>query len=370
MSDLSQPTGQGPDYQPDGPTASPRIGLLRYTAIVGTGIVLVWRVTSLFGMRPRQEWGILVVAAAAIAVGLVCRLLMPAATARLGRHMDLLLPLGFYIPTETMLGLLAKAPITSALLSPSWSFRVLSISFTLSLAFLLEIVLAVVYAGWTTTLILQAVGRDRVEPLPALAAMRRWFWPVLGVETLGWFVMFAALALGIAVGAAVLPLALIGIGVFALIWNLATAALLPVVVGRRRPFGEAVREGIRLSWRGKGRWWKPVVAQMILLGWIVFFVVSYTDDTAGSYHMYEKTQFSVKAFWTGGYEDECHWYTELMKTVETEPLPLATSLLGILFAVLAIVVKLEITAGLFSPAAVPEEAPSPQYYGADFTTGP
>ena len=114
--------------------------------------------------------------------------------------------------------------------------------------------LAVVYAGWMMTMIHQAIGQNRVEPLPALAAMRRRFWPVLGVETLGWFVTFAALALGIAVGAAVLPLAVIGIGIFSLIWNLATAALLPVVVAGWRPFGEAVRWGMWVSWQEKGRW--------------------------------------------------------------------------------------------------------------------
>ena len=97
---------------------------------------------------------------------------------------------------------------------------------------------------------------------------------------------------------------------------------------------------------------------MILLGWIVFLVVSYTDETPGSYHMYQKTDFSINAFWTGGYENDCHWFTKLMEVVDTEPLPLATSLLGILFAVLAIVVKLEITAGLYSHAVIPLPPPS------------
>ena len=45
-----------------------------------------------------------------------------------------------------------------------------------------------------------------------------------------------------------------------------------------------------------------------------------------------------------GDENECRWHA-LMAIVEAEPLPLAEFLLGVVFAVLAIVVKLEITAG-------------------------
>ena len=206
--------------------------------------------------------------AAAIAVGLACLVLLPAAMDRLRRHMDLLLPLGLLVPTEALLTALAAVPVLAAVLSPSWSFKVLSLSFSLSLVFLLQIALAVAYAGWTTSLILQAVRHDRVEPLEGLAGIRGWFWRVLGAEALGWVVLFAVLAVGIVVGAAVLPLALIGIGIFSLVWNLATAALLLVVVAEQRPFGETVREGIRASWQRKNRWWLPVVTQMILLGWV------------------------------------------------------------------------------------------------------
>jgi hypothetical protein len=46
-------------------------------------------------------------------------------------------------------------------------------------------------------------------------------------------------------------------------------------------------------------------------------------------------------------------------TVETEPLPLAEFLLGVVFAVLAIVVKLEITAHVYSPAETAEDEPKP-----------
>ena len=148
MPDPNEPR-PGSDSLPDGPGLSRRIRLLRWDCdSPGPGIVLLWRATSLSGMQPRQDWGIVVVVAAAIAVGLACLVLLPAAMDRLRRHMDLLLPLGLLVPTEALLTALAAVPVLVAVLSPSWSFKVLSLSFSLSLVFLLQIALAVAYAGW------------------------------------------------------------------------------------------------------------------------------------------------------------------------------------------------------------------------------
>ena len=76
----------------------------------------------------------------------------------------------------------------------------LSLSFSLSLLFLLNIALAILYAGWTTVLVLQATGRDRMDPLDAICAARHWFWRVAGTEVFGWVVLFAVLAVVITVG--------------------------------------------------------------------------------------------------------------------------------------------------------------------------
>jgi hypothetical protein len=311
-------------------------------------------------MPPRQDWGIVVIIVAVLAVGLTCLVLMPVATARLRRHLDLLLPLGLYVVAGALLDGLAAIPILSSLLTPSWPLTILSLSFSLSLIFVLRIALAVLYAGWTTILILQAVRQDYVDPVRCFAEMPNWFWRVLGAEALGWGVLFVALAVAIAVAAIVLPLALLAIAALSVVWNLMTAALLPVVVAERKPFGESVRKGIRISWEGMSRWWLPVVAQMVLLGWMTFFSVSYTSNPRpGSISTQNKTDFSVNGFWTGGYENECRWYSKLMAVVEAEPLPLAEFLLGVVFAVLAIVVKLEITARLYPPTKIAEDEPNP-----------
>lgn len=57
----------------------------------------------------------------------------------------------------------------------------------------------------------------------------------------------------------------------------------------------------------------------------------------------------MNSFWTGGYADECKWYESVMKSLESEPLGLITRLLTLLFAVLAIVVKIKIVTDLYAP---------------------
>jgi hypothetical protein len=92
------------------------------------------------------------------------------------------------------------------------------------------------------------------------------------------------------------------------------------------------------------------------LGWITFIAVSYTSSPhPGSSSTQEKTDFSINGFWTGGYENECRWYTKLAAAGETEPLPLAEFLLGAIFAVLAIVIKLAITAQVYPSTEIAED---------------
>ena len=351
-----QPIGEFPDISPPSVTAQARLTLLRWLAVIGTAAVFLYRVTSLWHIEARQEYGIVVLVLATIAVGLTCLVLLPAATGKLARHLDLLLPLGLYLSTEGFLDALMAIPVFSAVFLPSWNLQLLSLSFSLSLIFLLHIALAILYAGWTTVLIVQATGQDHVDPLDAIQSARHWFWRVAGAEVFGWVVLFAVLAVVITVGVVVLPLALIVLAIFSLVWNLATAALLLVMASTRTPFGATLREGMRVGWEGKSRWWAAVVAQMVLLGWITFFFVSYASNPRpGSFSTQNKSDFSINAFWTGGYEDECHWNTKLMAAVEAKPLPLVELLLGIVYAVLAIVVKLQIAACLYQHP--PETAP-------------
>jgi hypothetical protein len=326
-----------------------RLTILRSVAIVGTSVVFLSRAASLFQMEPRQEWGIVILVVASLAVGITCLTMLRVELAKLSRHWDLLLPLGLYITAQGLLELLMVIPVLSTMLTPFTSFQVLSLSFSISVAFILQLALSVVYAGWVTALIIQAVRENQVDPLSCFVGKPNWFWRVLGAMAIGWTVEFAVLAVVLAVGMVVLPLALLAIAVFSVVWNLMTAAFLPVVVSEDKPFGDVLREGFRVSWENKSRWWLVVVAQMVLLGWVTFFAVSYTSNPRpGTFTTQEKTDFSVNAFWTGGYEDECRWHSKLMAAAEAKQLPLAQFLLSLVFAVLAVLVKLRITDRLYS----------------------
>jgi hypothetical protein len=362
---------------------------LRSVALLGTCAVVVWQLVSLGQIQPHQGWGFLVLALAGLAVGLMLRFLLRDSARRLRRHYDVFIPLGLYIPAEALLGYLAAIPALATLLTPNWSVRILGLTLSLSLIFVLELVLGIIYAGWVTSLILQAVivdsslreglaasgslaeqggylPQDQVEPLRAIADIRRWFLRVLGAELFGWGVWFLGMVVALALAMAFGGLALILIAVFSLVWSLASAALLPVVVaeagvfnGRgepaeRRSFRAALAQGLRLSWKGKGRWWLPVVLQMILLGSVTYFDISYSSSPSpGSFTTTTKTSFQANGFWTGGYEDSCRWHTDLMKVVEAEPLPLVTTLLGLLFAVLAIAIKFRIVTDIVGPGRSP-----------------
>ena len=340
---------------------------LRLAAGVGAAGFLLTEALSEFP-QPRQMTGFVVLVIAAAAVALTLRFLLPAATARLLRHPDLVVPLGLVVLGETLIAWLPRLPVAAAFLTLSWTLKVGAASFAVSVAFVLSILLWAGYGTWMTVLILQLAREGRDDPVAAWSGVRRWFGRVLGLEFVGWGVLFLALAVVIPLAAGALPLALLAIGGGCVLWNLATAALLPVALDGRLRFGEALGHGIRVSWRGKARWWPAVVAQLLLLGLVTFVSVSHggPGDKPGSYTRQQKTSWAVNAFWTGGYENECRWYGKLMEALEAPKLKWVSTALGLTFGVLAIVVKIHIVGRLMEPSPpLPGESPEGLFGGGN-----
>jgi hypothetical protein len=120
-----------------------------------------------------------------------------------------------------------------------------------------------------------------------------------------------------------------------------------------------------------GRWWLAVVLQMILLGWVTYIHVSYsTSPRPGTVTTETRTSWHVNGFWTGGYENTCRWHADLMAALEAEPLPLVATLLELLFAVLAIAVKVRIVAGTYEPMPTGPEGPSESEKESDWGIQP
>jgi hypothetical protein len=279
---------------------------------------------------------------------------------------------------NALLGWLLSLPALAALAEPVWQGAVLQVTFTLSLGLLASILLAVLHAGWTTSLILQvtshrgkrqagetraqyylslmlpATSRHRVELLAPLTNPGHWFGRTLAVLAAGTLGLLAVAGALISAGGTS-GFVLFLLAILALAWNLLTAGWLLGALRSRGSFFEALGEGLRASRQGAGRWWGVVVLHLILMGWVTFLHVSYSSSAGGRFSSQTKTDWGVNAFWTGGYEGGCRWYAQLARTTEAPQLLPVATLLGLLFGAVAVAVKLTVAQRMGAPRAEFEE---------------
>lgn len=339
---------------------SPATSLLRLTAFLGTAAVLLWHTIGVTQLQPRQAGGFIVLLLAAVSVGFMLMIVLADESGDLLRHTDLLVPLGLLVTAGATFNILAMLPIAAVLLTASWPVTFLTTSFAVSVSLIFMLLLSAVYVGWTTVLIFQLVVRGRTDLLEALMIIRLWFWRVLALELFGWGVIFGFFAVVFSTGLLSISIGLIILGIASLLWNLITAALLPVALADPRPFREALRHGMEVSLTGMSRWASLIVVQMLLLGWITFVHVSYTtresrhSDTTDSVTttQHTSTNWHVNSFWTGDYADSCKWHENFMKALGAPPLPLVDALLTLLFALLAIAIKFRIINNVYRPRSV------------------
>jgi hypothetical protein len=329
-------------------------------------------------LQPRQAAGFIVLLLAAVSVGFMLMTVLADESDDLLRHTDLLVPLGLLVTASATVNILATLPVAATLLTASWPVNILAISFALSVSLIFMLLLSAVYIGWTTVLIFQLVVRGQTNLLEALAIIHLWFWRVLALEFFGWGVIFSFFGAMLATGIVSMLFAVIITGIASLLWNLTTAALLPVALADPRPFQEALRHGFDVSLAGMNKWASLVIVQMLLLGWVTFVHVSYTTreekhsnttytesglnsettrfETTNSVSttQHTKTNWSVNSFWTGGYADGCKWHESLMKALDAPQMPLIDSLLTLLFALLAIAIKFRIINDVYRPRSVSE----------------
>jgi hypothetical protein len=344
---------------------SPLPSILRLTAFLGTAAVLLWHTMGVAQLQPRQAAGFVVLLVAAAPVCFILLTVLADETDDLLRHKDLLVPLGLFVTASAIFNILATLPVVAALFAASWPVTILTISFALSISLIFMLLLSVVCAGWTTVLIFQLVVRGQTDLLEGIALIPLWFWRALALEVFGWGVILVLSAAALATSVVFMPFALIVTGIMSLIWNLTTVALLPVALADPRPFRESLRHGFDVSLAGMHKWTSLVIVQMLLLGWMTFIHVSYTvrvtTDT-GTTHTVSTTQhtstnWSVNSFWTGSYADSCKWHEHLMKALAVPALPLIDTLLMLLFAFLAIVIKFRIINDVYRPRLAPEMQP-------------
>ena len=314
------------------------IQTLRKVAWIGLAIVLL--VDFILSVRTGSGWvlGVVMLVVFPVVVGAVALLLMPQAAGALLRNANMLVPLALVTVVGKVLGWLAAAPFLGGLMTSALPLRFLSLSLSLSVSFLVNVALGVAYATWTTAAVLAMVRSGARDPVGVLPMPMSRFWRVLGLEFIGWGAVMICVSLLILLMPvfglfALVPMALLAAG-----WNIATAAVLPVAMPSEAGLWQSFREGVSVSLASIRRWWPLLLAQMLLLGMILFCYSHGGGNT--------NVSWNVNTFWTGGYADDCRWYGKLAEVYGTAKLPLVETLLGLVFGVFAVGIKVRIVQDL------------------------
>ncbi|HEX5218897.1 MAG TPA: hypothetical protein VFZ59_04970 [Verrucomicrobiae bacterium] len=319
---------------------------LRLVALIGLAIVLLVDLISSLRVTGGLGLGIVLLIVMALAVGLTALVLMPEAAGALLRNKDLLLPFALTLVVGKLLEWISAAQFLGTTLKSSLPLRFISVSFPISLMFVLHIALAIAYATWMTAALLDFVRTGNSDPVRALSEVPKRFSRIMGLEFIGWVIVMVVTSMLLQLmplmgGWALLPMAAFGV-----MWNFATAAVLPAGFAMEGGFWRSFRAGVGASLGYLSKWWLLLLVQMALLG-LVFY---YQSSSGGNTNV----SWSVNVFWTGGYEDECRWYGKLAEVMHAPKLPLANTLLTLLFGGFAIAIKLAIVQRLQPTAPSPE----------------
>lgn len=269
--------------------------------------------------------------------------LAPAARRAVLAQPVLLVPLALLSAADLLLRFLVEVPVLGPLLTAGVSLRFVHLSGHL----LLASAVAVLHAGWATLMVRRAAAGLPSDPGGDLRSAIDIVPRVLALCLTGW----GAVLVPVAVAATILPAVLVMpvAGIYALWWNVFTAALLVHAVDPQVRFGEALGRGTLLSWSRKREWWKPLAALLLLLGLVTVVEVSF--PFGGGYR--RVSNLAVHAFWAGAYENSSRWIDAWGTATESShhSFPALLARLGI--GVLAVALKFEIAAALARPAAGP-----------------
>ena len=319
--------------------------LARYGALFSVVSLLFWQALDSLPLGVWQDRLFMPLALALAGVIFVLPALMPGAATRLLRHRRLLAPLLIVVLVEGAFALFRERAAADWLIQPFSLVSLGMLRLTLTLADVLGLLIRVGYASWVTLLVLRVIRERAVGSLTDFSAVRRFYARVACILLVGWSVPFCAalVAMGIATAyPAAGTFVIIVLGVVILVWNLLTAAMLPVGMDERLNFREAIVRGFRVSRQGLARWWFPVTFQLLLLG--LWTYPAWTVDDTGS--LGHRFAWQVHALWVGGYESHCHWCSDLQAAMRVRPQPFVTTVLALACGVYAVALKLHIAGRL------------------------
>jgi hypothetical protein len=324
---------------------------VRAFSVAGVLLVLLAGLIHDFPLHRGQGALFAVLAAVGFAAALVLFRLLPREKERLRTRPALLVPLGLLVLAQSLFSWAEEIPFLGTLLGADLPVPF----FRGSLLFLLEVGAAVLYASWTTLLVLREARGEEVSPAADLPRAWAAFPRVLGLQCVGWGAILVSSAVLLALLGGIPFLLYPILGWVAVSWNLFTAALLPYGIDGGGRFADALGHGTRVGWERRGRWWKPVVAQLLVLGMVT--IAAATVRSHGSYA--HSSNWGVNAFWTGGYESETRWLPAWAGVLEAETPDTVTTLLALLLGVLAVAVKLHVAGRLHEDGVLPAPVPPP-----------
>lgn len=343
--------------------------LLRVLAITGTGAVLVREMLVAQPLQQNQYYSFFALIFVAIVVFASIFAAFPAIMASVLRKPDILVPIGVYVTASELLGIIwTKIAIAGADISQvdfGAMFTHASLPISLVMNWACQFILAAFFAGWMTRTILTFGKSGEVDIALALTGIGNWFPRAFGVMLLGFapfgLFLFPAV-LTIVVGGKgdllyvfflfLIPLTAIG----TLLWNLATYGVLAHVLNAQDvPLREAIREGIRVSWLNKAKVAAPLVALLLVSGWVAFVMVNTHryDESGDDFGKITKTltndrqtNLNASFVWTAGYPESTGWYKGLMKAAKAKPLHSVDLRVMLLMLLFSVVINIKIIAAL------------------------
>ncbi|MEZ6009206.1 MAG: hypothetical protein R3F05_15775 [Planctomycetota bacterium] len=232
-----------------------------------------------------------------------------------------------------------------------------NVAINVSLALLVGILLWAVHASWATRML------DDARQGVARSGAARWARVLADVPRtllllfVGWGGVFGlVILLGLATGprgGGAWIVAALAVGVT--VWNVLTAALLPVGLAHPGTALQGLRAGLAAGLRVARRTVVPVVVQCALLGIFILLSLDVSDRRGNSTTHNERTILYVHGVSTAGYESDSKWDEQVQDAYDEAPIPWIDFVTTFAMLVVAYAVKLHVLRviddGVRAPAA-------------------
>ena len=322
---------------------------LRITALVGIIIVILLRSVQLYYPILMRSNEVQIFFLSLIFAGLALRFLLKEETKLVFKHLDLLVPLCLFVTAATILDKLFETEIFSFANNPFYVFDLSFLQLSISLKLILNILLNLMYIGWTTGLIVNVLNQKNNNLISALVSLPKRFLRIIIGVVFCWLgvIIIGIISYYLSTYSSFILVFFAGLSV--LCWNLATSLIIPLLFFKKCSILQSIFQSFKLGWKYWHRFSGIIIVQMLLLGWITVLPITMAKKTIPSpIYISSYVAMRVNVFWTGGYEDKSEWFRDVEQNLNNENSMFVSFLLSLFLAIFAIVVKIYIVKKLQS----------------------